>query len=221
MATEAQILANRANAAHSTGPRTPEGKAASARNATRHGFYSSLESIPDDQLAEFQRLLSHYTDVYGHIAHPDLTRRLEELAHADLRRDRIRAAIHALEEKRLQELLNELDPAGEITVQPHDFALLTALVFERDLQSTKTLSRLLALERQFTRLVHRLQRELATLAAAFPRPLSRPATGNSRNEPNFLPECPPATPAHPEKEPESAPPTAPRTPPEPAIQCPA
>jgi hypothetical protein len=36
MASEKQIAANRANAARSTGPRTPAGKAASSRNAARH-----------------------------------------------------------------------------------------------------------------------------------------------------------------------------------------
>ena len=38
MSTEAQIAANRANAEHSTGPTTEEGKAASSRNHTSHGL---------------------------------------------------------------------------------------------------------------------------------------------------------------------------------------
>jgi hypothetical protein len=33
-----QLAANRANAARSTGPRTAQGKAASSRNARKHGF---------------------------------------------------------------------------------------------------------------------------------------------------------------------------------------
>ena len=38
MATEKQIAANRANAKHSTGPRTAAGKLKSSRNAHRHGL---------------------------------------------------------------------------------------------------------------------------------------------------------------------------------------
>jgi hypothetical protein len=38
MSTEAQIAANQANAEHSTGPKTEEGKATSSRNRTSHGL---------------------------------------------------------------------------------------------------------------------------------------------------------------------------------------
>ena len=41
MATDRQIAANKANAQKSTGPKSTDGKATSARNATRHGLNTS------------------------------------------------------------------------------------------------------------------------------------------------------------------------------------
>jgi hypothetical protein len=46
MASEKQIAANRANAKHSTGPKTAAGKLASSRNAFRHGLSTPLQRDP-------------------------------------------------------------------------------------------------------------------------------------------------------------------------------
>ena len=47
MSTEKQIEANRANAEHSTGPKTPAGKAKSRKNAWKHGL--TAKSVPGGQ----------------------------------------------------------------------------------------------------------------------------------------------------------------------------
>jgi hypothetical protein len=44
-ASTEQLAANRANAARSTGPRSPEGKARSAQNARKHGFTASTFAV--------------------------------------------------------------------------------------------------------------------------------------------------------------------------------
>jgi hypothetical protein len=58
MATAAQIAANHANARRSTGPRTAEGKAASARNATSHGLSSKDFVVLAGQEQEFAEFMA-------------------------------------------------------------------------------------------------------------------------------------------------------------------
>jgi len=57
MATSAQLLANRHNAALSTGPRTPGGKTASSSNATKHGLSSAFKVLANEDQAEFDQLV--------------------------------------------------------------------------------------------------------------------------------------------------------------------
>ena len=56
MATQAQIQANRRNAQLSTGPRTPEGKARSAANATTHGLTGRFRVLDTENQADFDEL---------------------------------------------------------------------------------------------------------------------------------------------------------------------
>jgi hypothetical protein len=54
MSTEAQLAANRQNALQSTGPKTPEGKAASSQNALKNGIDARAVLLPDDNHDEFR-----------------------------------------------------------------------------------------------------------------------------------------------------------------------
>jgi hypothetical protein len=58
MATQAQIDANRRNAEKSTGACTPEGKARSRRNATRHGLCSGIALMSNEKSEDFASLLA-------------------------------------------------------------------------------------------------------------------------------------------------------------------
>jgi hypothetical protein len=64
MATAAQIIACAANAQHSTGPRSPEGKAVSSRNALKLGLYSRSDILPGEDPAEFDQLLHDFEAEY-------------------------------------------------------------------------------------------------------------------------------------------------------------
>ena len=61
MATAAEILANRENAANSTGPKTEAGKAAAAQNATTHGLSGAFRLLSGENPAEFEALVAALT----------------------------------------------------------------------------------------------------------------------------------------------------------------
>src|SRR5258708_25729568 len=56
MATEAQFTANRENAQHSTGPRTPEGRTRSSQNALRFGLFSTKNCVQSEETEEYEAL---------------------------------------------------------------------------------------------------------------------------------------------------------------------
>ncbi len=56
MSSKRKSAANRRNAQRSTGPKTPEGKAASAQNATSHGLSSSFTVLPHEDHEAYAQL---------------------------------------------------------------------------------------------------------------------------------------------------------------------
>src|SRR5262249_5566721 len=53
MTTERQAGSNRRNAQHSTGPKSPDGKARSSKNALCHGLRSAAPVLPGEEPAEW------------------------------------------------------------------------------------------------------------------------------------------------------------------------
>lgn len=53
MSTKAQTLANRQNSQKSTGPRSAEGKAVSAKNAVKHGLFARDAVITGENKEEY------------------------------------------------------------------------------------------------------------------------------------------------------------------------
>ncbi len=58
MSTEAQIAANQANAQHSTGPTTKDGKAASCQNNFRWGFCGAFTLLASEDEEEYHSLVT-------------------------------------------------------------------------------------------------------------------------------------------------------------------
>ena len=100
MATERQILANRANAKRSTGPKTIAGRSVSKRNALRHGLSSSISS-PHFLPLDVDRFAEALVEPLAQESQIVVAR---QLARTQVELMRVRAARSAL--------LLSLDPAG-------------------------------------------------------------------------------------------------------------
>ena len=161
-----QIEANRRSALLSTGPNTPEGRAAVARNALSHGLAAQNPLINIEDRAAYQALHQALIDEHR----PSTTTQsllVEQLAIASWRLARIRSIEAGLFEFRLYTLRNsmkkehpDLDDRGRL-----------AFVFRYDVVQTTillTLSRYESrAERSFFKNLHELQR-LKTVTRAAP-----------------------------------------------------
>ena len=78
MPTTAQLNACAANAQHSTGPRTPEGKGTSSRNALKFGLYSQANLLPGEDPADLDQL-THDLEQQYRPQTPDETLLLHDL----------------------------------------------------------------------------------------------------------------------------------------------
>ena len=105
MASPAQITANRLNAAKSTGPRSVEGKAASSRNALKHGIDAHASVLPGEDPDAYEALAAEYRERFQP-ANAEQSFLVETLIQSDWNRRRymrIQAELTA-------RLLDDMDP---------------------------------------------------------------------------------------------------------------
>ena len=103
MSSQSQIEANRANAQLSTGPRSPEGKAASSQNARTHGLTSKdLVILPHEQ-DDFLNFQIEFTGQIKPIGALELTS-FDNLLHAAWNMRRIRCLEAQLSESGIDPL---------------------------------------------------------------------------------------------------------------------
>jgi hypothetical protein len=198
MASVAQLLANRSNAQKSTGPRTPEGKAAVAQNAVRHGLCAERVVIKGEDPGEFEmyrdRMLGDL-DPVGPVE-ALLAERVFTLGWRLQRAQRFEgAAWAALEAKQAREAADRLSvalprPKGDTQPEDEEQEILGRIVV-KDFGDAKVLDQLLVYERRIENSLYRTLGELrkqqvlrALQAEEAPRSEYRLQAGEESPSPN-------------------------------------
>ena len=143
---------NRANAQHSTGPKTEAGLAASSRNARKHGLTGQLRLGSQAETDRFHARCAEYTAFYK-LDHPDAARLIRELVTAQFRMEQISTVQRTLMTMLQEQCIDELD---ESLTDPDEIRnRLAAIVYLRDPENGNVLQRLhrylLAAERSHRR----------------------------------------------------------------------
>jgi hypothetical protein len=170
MATMAQITAAVANARFSTGPRSPEGKAVSSKNATKLGLYAQTPVLPGEDPQALAAIAHAYRDEYRPETATEQALLDDDVRFHWLKRRYIRIETEVIN-ARLDALPEDSDPDTAV-----------AQVFMQDCDGPKLLEKIFrrqqAAERQYRCAVSDLRLAIAarrSLLAAAPRS-AEPAT---------------------------------------------
>ena len=158
MATQKQIEANRANAQKSTGPRTPEGRAAVRLNGVKHGLTSKLLVLDGEQEADFAEMLSSL-EAEHQPATPSEEILVRQLAMAAWRLRRLYHVEAAVFSVRLKDLDEDMEEDYDTKLKDVERLAYVAIDDSRRRSTFDNLSRYESrLERSFYKALHELQR---------------------------------------------------------------
>ncbi len=145
MATPAQILANRENSTHSTGPVSAAGKAVASQNSRKHGLTSKQIVLPGEDAAEYDALRESLIKLYAPANETERTL-VEEVAGGSWRLARARRHETAI----LKKLI------GDHCVDPD--AAYAELFFEKPKELERLLRYLTTIERAYYRALNKLEK---------------------------------------------------------------
>jgi hypothetical protein len=153
--SDAQLQANRENAAHSTGPVTPAGKEIVRHNALKHGFAGQTLVIPEHEQAAF---LQHLENFRAEYQPKGVTEEVLVQSMADVSWSAQQIAAHSLNFLSTPYPSN-IPSSGNAQT---DYAILQSQHAAAQIKSLNTLG---IYEQRKTRLFHATRRELAQVQA--------------------------------------------------------
>jgi len=158
MASQQQIDANRQNAQKSTGPKTPEGKAAVSQNARTHGLTAQQVCLSGEDQEEFEASRQAFEDELKPVG-PLQTFLVQQIVMAAWRLSRLRTLEAGLFQ--LRSINDKQDLETDYTNNLSQRVRL-AYHFRRDIAGQNTVNMLgryeTRVERSFYRALHELQR---------------------------------------------------------------
>jgi len=165
MATTAQINAAIANAQHSTGPRTPEGKAASSRNSLKLGLFAQAEILPGEDPDALAHLAREFQQTYQPEG-ADETMLLNDLVRA------------LWLERRYARIETEVINIRYAALSPEDRANALGAIFIQDAEGANVLQKIdrrrAAARRQAERARKELEIRRTNRLASSPEPIHAP-----------------------------------------------
>jgi hypothetical protein len=186
MATQQQIAANRINARKSTGPKTPQGRAAVRLNGLKHGLTSSALVLRGESQSDFEDLLDSFAAEH-HPATPTEEALVRQMAMAQWRLRRLyhmEAGFFAVGLIRLEddiERFHDLDPGDE-----------QSIVARNDSFNGNTLANFSRYEARLERSFYKALQELRNLRASRPSTLKKQTQFAPPNEIIAIGAPPPA-----------------------------
>ena len=169
MATNAQINAAIANAKHSTGPRTPEGKAASSRNSLKLGLFAQAEILPGEDPDALAQLARDFQETY----------QPEGAGETMLLNDLVRALWL---ERRYARIETEVINIRYAALSPEDRANALGAIFIQDAEGANVLQKIdrrrAAARRQAERARKELEIHRTNRLASMPEPVPAPEPGS-------------------------------------------
>jgi hypothetical protein len=197
MATQSQIDANRRNAQKSTGPTTPEGRAAVRHNALKHGLTAEILIPSMEDRPEFDRLCDAFETEYQPVG-PTEESLLENLAAAKWRLSRAHKAETGFFLKRSLDLEHESQDYRELPANGR-----LALIVDLDSAGSDTLAKIsryeARLERSFYKALTELRRTISQR-----EPVAAKQTQSEAQPPEPAPQPERSENQHPRSEPVAA-----------------
>jgi len=155
MISQRQLAANKKNAQKSTGPKTPEGRAAVRLNGVKHGLTASTLILPGESESDFDALLDSFESEH-HPATPTEEALVRQMAMAQWRLRRLYYVEAAFFKLRLGDTAEDV----EYKYESLDDAGRLAYVIERDSGHSSTQESLSRIEARLERSFYKALREL-------------------------------------------------------------